>query len=61
MKATPDRMNRATVFFRDRLLDAGGEWRIARRKLNVLMSELAAPIPAGTTMLPSILDLADRS
>jgi hypothetical protein len=25
------------------------------------MSELAAPIPAGTTMLPSILDLADRS
>jgi hypothetical protein len=61
MKETPDRMNRATVFFRDRLLDAGGEWRIARRKLNVLMSEMAAPIPAGTTMLPSILDLADRS
>jgi hypothetical protein len=61
MKETPDHLNRATVFFRDRLLGEGGEWRIARRKLNVLMSEMAAPIPAGVTMLPSILDLADRS
>jgi hypothetical protein len=25
------------------------------------LSELAAPIPGGTTVLPSILDLADRS
>jgi hypothetical protein len=61
MKETPEHINRATVFFRDRLTDAGGEWRIARRKLNVLMSEMATPIPAGTVMLPSILDLADRS
>jgi hypothetical protein len=47
--------------FRDRLVSDGGTWRIARRKLNVLMDEIGAPIPDGVVMRPSILDLADWS
>jgi hypothetical protein len=47
--------------FRDRLVSDGGTWRIARRKLSVLMDEIGAPIPAGVVMRPSILDLADWS
>jgi hypothetical protein len=57
----PGLISRATVLFRDRLVSDGGTWRIARRKLNVLMDEIGAPIPDGVVMRPSILDLADWS
>jgi hypothetical protein len=57
----PGRINRATVLFRDRLHNDGGEWRIARRKLDLLMHEPPATIPVGVTLPNSILDLADRS
>jgi SnoaL-like domain len=57
----PGFINRATVLFRDRLVGDGGTWRIARRKLNVLMDEIGVPLPAGVVMRPSIHDLADWS
>jgi SnoaL-like domain len=61
MNDKPGLINRATVLFRDRLVSDGGTWRIARRKLNVLMDEIGAPIPDGVVMRPSILNLADWS
>jgi hypothetical protein len=58
---TPGRINRATVLYRDRLTNRDGTWHIARRKLDLLLHEAPAPIPAGVTMSSSVLDLADRS
>ena len=58
-KSSPGLINRAEVLFRDRLRDDGGTWRIARRTLRMLSSQPAAPVPAGYTLLQSVLDLAD--
>ena len=59
MKDKPGYINRAEVLFRDRLREDGGTWRIARRKLRMLSSQPAAPVPAGYNLLQSVLDLAD--
>jgi hypothetical protein len=59
MKDKPGYINRAEVLFRDRLRWDGGTWRIARRKLRMLSSQPQAPVPAGYTLLQSVLDLAD--
>jgi hypothetical protein len=59
MKDSPGRINRAEVLFRDRLHSDGGTWRIARRTLRLLSSQPAAAIPAGLTLVQSVLDLAD--
>jgi hypothetical protein len=39
----PDRLNRATVLYRDRLVEQDRAWLIARRTLDILMSEHGAP------------------
>jgi len=57
----PGHLNRAAVLYRDRLVNQGGEWLISRRKLDLLMQESSAPLPAGVTLPNSVLDLADRS
>ena len=59
MKDKPGSINRAEVLFRDRLREDGGTWRIARRKLRLLSSQLDAPVPAGYNLVQSVLDLAD--
>jgi hypothetical protein len=59
MKDKPGYINRAEVLFRDRLREDGGAWRIARRTLRMLSSHPQAPLPAGYTLLQSVLDLAD--
>jgi hypothetical protein len=59
MKDNPGYINRAEVLFRDRLRSDGGTWRIARRTLRMLSSQPAAPVPAGYTLVQSVLDLAD--
>jgi hypothetical protein len=58
-KDAPGSVNRAEVLFRDRLREDGGTWRIARRRLRLLSSQLAAPLPAGYSLVQSVLDLAD--
>jgi SnoaL-like domain len=55
---TPGRISRSSVLYRDRLEAVDGEWRIARRNLDLLMSELDAPIPAGVTQVESVRNLA---
>jgi hypothetical protein len=57
----PGLINRATVLFRDRLVSDGGQWRVARRKLSLLMDEIGAPVAAGVVLRRSVLDLADWS
>jgi hypothetical protein len=59
MKDAPGRINRAEVLFRDRLREDGGSWRIARRTLRLLSSQPGAAVPAGYTLVQSVLDLAD--
>jgi hypothetical protein len=59
MKDRPGFINRAEVLFRDRLRSDDGTWRIARRTLRMLSSQPAAPLPAGYTLVQSVLDLAD--
>ena len=58
-KDKPGYVNRAEVLFRDRLREDAGAWRIARRTLRMLSSHPQAPLPAGYTLLQSVLDLAD--
>lgn len=57
----PDKINRSSVLYRDRLRCDEGLWRVERRKLDLLMHELDAPIPAGVELVQSVLDLADVS
>ena len=59
MKDRPGAINRAEVLFRDRLRSDGGTWRIARRTLRLLSSQPQTRIPAGVTLVQSVLDLAD--
>jgi hypothetical protein len=59
MKDSPDRINRAEVLFRDRLRSDDGTWRIARRTLRLLSSQPGAALPAGFSLVQSVLDLAD--
>jgi hypothetical protein len=61
VKDQPGLINRATVLFRDRLVSDDGGWRIARRKLNLLMDEIGVPLPPGVVLRRSVLDLADWS
>jgi SnoaL-like domain len=58
-KDRPGAINRAEVLFRDRLRADGGAWRIARRKLRLLSSQAAVPVPAEYTLVQSVRDLAD--
>ena len=58
-KDAPGAINRAEVLFRDRLREDDGTWRIARRKLRLLSHQPAAPLPAGYSLVQSVLDLAD--
>ncbi len=55
----PGFISRAEVLFRDRLREDRGTWRIARRRLRLLSSQPAAPVPAGYTLVQSVRDLAD--
>ncbi len=57
----PGHLNRVAVLYRDRLQSKDGTWRIARRKLDLLMHDPAALAPAGIDVPRSVLDLADRS
>jgi hypothetical protein len=59
MNDNPGYINRAEVLYRDRLRADGETWRIARRRLLLLSSQQQAPIPAGYTLVQSVLDLAD--
>jgi hypothetical protein len=59
MKESPGYINRAEVLFRDRLSDGDGTWRIARRTLRMLSGWQQAPLPAGYTVMESVLGLAD--
>ena len=61
MKDNPGFINRSEVIFRDRLVNQNGTWRIARRKLDQLSSQHGVPVPAGHTLLQSVLDLNDFS
>lgn len=56
----PGEINRAWVYFRDRLVNRDGTWLIARRKLDVLMHEREL-IQLGITFPNSVYELADRS
>ena len=60
MKDSPGYINRAEVLFRDRLREEeDGSLRIARRTLRLLSSEPGAAVPAGYSLVQSVLDLAD--
>ena len=59
MKDKPGHLNRAEVLFRDRLRLDGDTWRINRRKLRLLSSQPAVPLPDGYRLVRSVLDLAD--
>lgn len=57
----PGLLNRTTALYRDRLQeDDGGQWRIARRRLDLLMREPGTPIPSNVDFPSSVLDLRDR-
>ncbi|MBL7499060.1 nuclear transport factor 2 family protein [Frankia sp. CNm7] len=57
----PDRLLRAGAVYRDRLVLHGGAWRIARRRLDLVLTQVATPLPAGVTLPMSVLDVADVS
>jgi hypothetical protein len=57
----PDRINHSEVIYRDRLERSGASWRIARRRLDLVLQEPSVAIPAGLTLPNSILDFADMS
>lgn len=61
LKDNPGYLNRAEVLFRDRLVEDGGTWRIARRKLRLLSTQPQVPLPDGYTLVQSVLDLTDRT
>ena len=59
-KDKPGFINRAEVLFRDRLREEeDGAWRIARRTLWLLSAQPGAAVPAGYSLVQSVLDLAD--
>jgi hypothetical protein len=57
----PGRMNRTEVLYRDRLERHGPGWRIARRRLDLVLCQMSVPVPASVTFPHSILDFADMS
>ena len=59
MKDRPGFIDRAEVLLRDRPRQDGGTWRIARRTLRLRSSQPGAPVPAGYSLVQSVLDLAD--
>ena len=59
-KTCPASSNPATVVYRDRMAEHDGVWRITRRRLDPLVVETGAVIPAEVQKLQSVLELADR-
>jgi hypothetical protein len=60
-QAKQDRINRAAVVYRDRLVYHDGAWRIAHRRLDQVLSEAGTSIPPGLKLPNSVLDFADLS
>lgn len=60
-RSEPDRINRCEVIYRDRLQRGEAGWQIARRKLDIVLQEIAVGIPSGITLPKSILDFADMT
>lgn len=58
--SAPTSINRAEVFYRDRLREDTGRWVIAQRRLDMIMREPGVPIPDGVFYPAAIADLGDR-
>lgn len=56
----PGEINRASVHFRDRLVNQDGRWLIGRRRLDLLMIE-SDQLPSRVSLPNSLPELVDRS